>query len=328
VADRAFRAGTAGVVGLAAVALALAVLAPLATTAVALMAFGVLHNVLELRYIGGRFPSVTAGPLLRLLLVLISGIVLVRVLGAGFGLALAVPAEIVLTYAVLAAAAVSGLLRRPSLLAAVLAGLTVGLFASLAWPAYHVVVITHLHNVIPLVFLWEFAQAWPVGRRRGFLAVQFGWLIVVPALILAGVFDRWLSGSATAAHLFHAPTSVVASGVLPPGASSDIVGARLLTVFAFMQLLHFLIWIWYLPRYAPAVTAEFERRLPELTPRRTWSIGSGLAALLAGLFVLDYAEGRAVYTTLASYHAFLELPVLIAVLAGGWSWCSRPAAPV
>ena len=36
-------------------AMALATRAPLATTVLGLIAFGVLHNVLEIRYVAGRF---------------------------------------------------------------------------------------------------------------------------------------------------------------------------------------------------------------------------------------------------------------------------------
>ena len=39
-------------------ALALALRAPLATTVLGLIFFGVLHNVLEIRYVAGRFASV------------------------------------------------------------------------------------------------------------------------------------------------------------------------------------------------------------------------------------------------------------------------------
>ncbi len=48
-------------VGAAAVALAVAVRAPLATTVLGLMAFGVLHNVLELRYVSGLSPRCCLG---------------------------------------------------------------------------------------------------------------------------------------------------------------------------------------------------------------------------------------------------------------------------
>ena len=130
-----------------------------------LVTFGVLHNALELRYVTGRFAGVLRGPLLWTLVALISGIVMCR-------LAAARTPEILLGYAVLAVGVwwaprprwqrVAGL--------AVLAG---ALAVSLRWPAYHFVVLAHLHNVVPLFFLWEWAARLPragaadvPGRRR------------------------------------------------------------------------------------------------------------------------------------------------------------------
>src|SRR6478609_5463727 len=66
------------VLGAAAAALAVATRAPLATTVLGLIAFGVLHNVLEIRYVAGRFAPVLSGRFLALLLILITGIVLCR----------------------------------------------------------------------------------------------------------------------------------------------------------------------------------------------------------------------------------------------------------
>src|SRR6266511_531663 len=60
--------------GCAAVALVVALRAPLATTPLGLIGFGVLHNVLELRYVAGRFAGVLSGRLLWLLAVLVTGI--------------------------------------------------------------------------------------------------------------------------------------------------------------------------------------------------------------------------------------------------------------
>ena len=62
--------------------MALALRAPLATTVLGLIAFGVLHNVLEIRYVAGRFAGLLTGRFLRLLLVLTTGIALCR-LAAG-----------------------------------------------------------------------------------------------------------------------------------------------------------------------------------------------------------------------------------------------------
>ena len=45
----------------AGLSLALALRAPLATTVLGLIAFGVLHNVLEIRYVAGRFAGLLTG---------------------------------------------------------------------------------------------------------------------------------------------------------------------------------------------------------------------------------------------------------------------------
>jgi hypothetical protein len=67
-----------------------------------------------------------------------------------------------------------------------------------------------------------------------------------------------------------------------------------------------------------------------LTGRRLWTIGLAGAAVLAVLFVLDYAGGRSVYAALATYHAYLEFPVLLALLPapasrGSWTSTAAPA---
>ena len=153
------RVGLVPVFALAAgTALLVAVRAPLATTVLGLIGFGVLHNVLELRYVAGRFAGVLRGRFLVLLLGLVSGIVLCRLTGAR------IP-EILLAYGVLAAGVVHAVRPAGWRLAALL-GLGAALTTSLTWPAYHFVVLAHLHNVVPLVFPWGPA-ALRTGRGAG-----------------------------------------------------------------------------------------------------------------------------------------------------------------
>lgn len=308
--------GTVGLAVVAVLALGLALRAPIATTALALMVFGVLHNVLELRYVGGRFTSLLSGTFLRLLVALITGIVVCRLAGASFGGEWAILAEIVLTYGLVAAAAWLGLRRRPWALAAALGVVAVSAATSLWWPAYHVVVITHLHNLVPLVFLWEFSALMPRRPRRAFRATQLGWLVVVPGLVLAGAADRLMASGTSAVEHFAGAPAVVAASTTPPGTWGTTVGLRFLTVFAFLQLMHFVVWVFFLPRYAPAATRAFDARVPWLRGWRTWALGLGVGALLLALFVVDYGQGRTVYSALASYHAYLELPILLAMLLG------------
>lgn len=294
-------------------ALAVALGAPLATTVLGLIAFGVLHNVLELRYVTGRFAPVLNGRFLAVLFGLISAIVLCRIAAMFVGQP-ARDAEILVGYAVLAAGCAHAL--RGWLLGVAGAVLAVATVVSLTWPGYHFVVLAHLHNVVPLFFLWEWAAALPAGSRRWFRTAQVGWVLVLPFAVLLGAFDGALgdvSGSAVAAFAGD-PAKIVALSA-PPG-SGALIGARFLVVFAFLQTMHYFVWVWFLPRHAPDAARAFERRVPWLRGPRAWALGAGLGAALAVLFAVDYASGRAMYSAFASYHAYVEFPVLLAMLLG------------
>ena len=287
-------------------AFALAVNAPIATTVLGLIAFGVLHNVLELRYVTGRFQDVLKGRFLISLVALVSGIVVCRVAALVVG-APARYAEIVIGYAVLAVASLVASGKTKYL---VLAGLAGALAASFRWPAYHFVVLAHLHNVVPLIFLWEWARRLPTSAgRAGFRAVQVAWVLAVPALILAGAADAWTGEMTT-----NAFTTRAISVSAPPSTVDSVVGTRFLVVFAFLQTMHYVVWVWFLPRYAPDATAAFEQRVPALPNKRVWALGAAGGLVLAAMFAVDYWSGRSVYAALATYHAYLEFPVLLALL--------------
>jgi hypothetical protein len=285
-------------------ALGLALRAPLATTVLGLIGFGVLHNVLELRYVAGRFAGILRGRLLLALAALITGIVLCR-------LAAARTPEILLGYAVLATGVLAGL-RRWWLRLVGLGILAGSLTASLAFPAYHFVLLAHLHNVVPLLFLWEWSRGLPAGRGA-FRAAQLVWVLLVPALILAGVFDPWLAGGASDVVSFAGTPTALAAPLTPPALA---VGLRFLVVFAYLQTMHYVVWVGFLPRFAPDAARSFDQRVPWLRGWRPWALGLGCAAALALIFVADYARGRLLYSSFASYHAYLEFPVLLAVIFG------------
>ncbi|GIG07713.1 hypothetical protein [Catellatospora coxensis] len=291
-----------GFAACAAVALAAALRAPLATTVLGLIAFGVLHNVLELRYVAGRFAHVLTGRLLWTALALVTAIVFCRLL------ALRVP-EIVLCYGVLAAGVWHAVPRR--WLAPAGLGLAGAAAVSLTWPAYHFVVLAHLHNVVPLFFLWEWSRRLAGRERALFRAAQLGWVLLVPALLLAGVFDPLLADGSAAVVAFAGTPESIAAPVSPPGLTA---GLRFLAVFAFLQAMHYVVWLGFLPRFAPDAAAAFEQRVPWLAGWRPWALGAAAALVLGGLFLVDYGQGRTMYQALASYHAYLEFPVLLALL--------------
>lgn len=283
-----------GILITATVALGIAVRAPLTTTVLGLIAFGVLHNVLEIRYVAGRFAQILTGRFLALLLIMITGIVGCR-LAAGYVGEPARYAEIALGYLVLGCGCRYGL--RGWRLVIALGVLAAAALVSFTWPGYHFVVLTHLHNLVPLFFLWEWASRLPTPAGRwGFRLAQVGWILAVPAAIALRAVDALIRFSL--------------------GVVERFVGTRFLVVFAFMQTMHYIVWVAFLPRFAPEAAAAFERRMPWLRGWRAWALGLGGGAVLAVLFWSDYYQGKAFYGALASYHAYLEFPVLLALITG------------
>jgi len=296
----------------AVVALALALRVPVATAVLGLVAFGALHNVLELRYVTGRFDTVLAGPFLALLVALVTGVMVCRLLPPGNG---SRAAEIGLSYVLLAVASVRCLGPRRGWIALSLAVLALAASVSFAFPAYHFVVLSHLHNVVPLFFLWEWSASLRPGRRGLFRAVNLGWVLVVPGLILSGLFDPVLRAAPAAlGGLGSFEVAGLVRTYAPPSLVPTDMGVRFLVVFAFMQTMHYVVWIGVLPRYAPEAAARFDARVPVLRGGRAWLLGLGLAAVLSVAFLLDYAGGRSLYAAAASYHAYLEFPVLLALV--------------
>ncbi|GAA2452448.1 hypothetical protein GCM10010191_83440 [Actinomadura vinacea] len=275
--------------------------------------FGILHNVLELRYVSGRFDTILTGRFLGLLVVLITGIMLCRLTPM---LPWSAPAEILLGYLVLAVACRWGLRRRPLLLWTALAALGCAATGSLLFPGYHFVFLAHLHNVVPLFFLWEWARELKTGRVA-FRATQAAWVLLVPALILAGTFDPWLGGDQDGAvAAFAGGGERLLSAYTPPAWLDTALALRLLVVFAFLQTMHYVVWVWFMPRHAHPATERFEQRVGALRGHRAWLLGAAGALLLAVLFISDYTGGKTLYGAIASYHAYLEFPVLLALLAG------------
>jgi hypothetical protein len=320
-----WRTVTLLVLGAVAAALALALGAPVATAVIGLILFGILHNLLEIRYVAGRFSGLFGRPFLDLLVVLVTAIVVCRLLAGVVGRP-AQLAEILLGYAVIAVAARYGLEgRRRRVAWAVVAAAAV---VSSTFPAYHFVVLTHLHNVVPLFFLWEWSRriASPRGRRA-FRAAQLLWVVAIPAVVLLGLLDGTLTTDPGIVRSVVGDGQTVLAASAPPGAAATLLGTRFLTVFAFMQTMHYVVWVALMPRVAPDASASFEARVPWVTGPRLWAVGFLAAAVFAVLFGIDFAQGKALYAALASYHAYLELPVLLAMLVGARSLSPLPTTP-
>ncbi len=80
--------------------------------------------------------------------------------------------------------------------------------------------------------------------------------------------------------------------------------------------MHYVVWVWFMPRCGPDATAAFERRLPELRGRRGRVVGVVAAAAVGALFAADYASGKSLYSCVATYHVYLEFPVVLLLILG------------
>jgi hypothetical protein len=265
------------------------------------MALGILHNVLELRYVLARWAGSFAGSFRLAVLGLVTLIALTRLVGPT-----ARRAEVVAGFAILAAGMVWGAKRRPVLAAAGLP--LVAVAGAVAWTHldHYFVAVTYLHNLVPFVFLWDWSAQRLSGRaRHAFRAVQTCWLLVVPALLLTGALPVPSIGSQAGAVSFAGPVSGHVATVAPP-AWRGPEAARLLAVFAFLQVLHYVFWCWFLPRNAGTPQ-------PRLPRAAWWGVG-----VLVTVFAFGYATAwtgtKLTYTSLASYHAYIEYAVLALVV--------------
>ena len=294
----------------AAIALALALASPFAVAALGLAIFGALHIVVELRYVIGRFGDVLRGPFLGWLIALITGVALAR---ASTGLIAHTDLiEVVFGCSVIALGCVYALKAwRPAAL--ILVGV---LMAVSLWnPSGYFFVFTHAHNLIPLVFVWDWSRRLATGRRT-FLGVSVGWSIGIPLALLGGLATL----ASTNVPTWLEPLVGDGSGQLHAAAPPGVVGhaaLAYLVVFAFMQTMHYVVWIGFFPTVAPEVSRAFDRRIPLLRGRRLWFLGVGVALALGVAFATDYPTGRALYSLVAAYHAYLELPLLV-ILFVGW----------
>jgi hypothetical protein len=298
-------------------AAAAALWAPLPLAVIGLVLVGPAHTVLELRYVLGRFRDVLSGSLLWTALALVTVIAAARLAGAP-----ARPVEIVVALALLAAGVVAGLRRgqdrrRRALLAAVGVVLAAAAAASLRSPAWFVLALLHLHNLVPAVFLWESSSSLrSPSARHGVRTVTVVALAVVPLAFVCGAFDALVAGAQPLGALGPG-WATAAAAVAPPGWSGLPV-VRLFAAFAYMQTVHYVVWCWVLPRHAPDAAAAFEQRplagRALSRPRLPLVVAAG-TALVGALFLVDYSTGRVMYASLASYHAYLELPVLLAFLS-------------
>lgn len=300
-ADRARRVLWLGLFSVA-TSFALAVAAPLWLLALGPLVLGVPHLLADLRYLVFR------RALHRSLAFALTAVGLVGV-GVGGPPWLGVVAAVPLTWAA------QGPLRRRWV---VLGGIAVLSMLALRFERAFMLAFLHAHNLLALLLWW-----W--ARPRTWCAA----LIPLSALALSGALLAGLLDSAVSAaggwQARVAEFDALAGAVAPFGDS--MLSAHALLCFAFLQSLHYGVWLRLIPddcrsRPAPRPFAASWRALVADTGRGwVWAAG----VLTVGLLVWawsDCAGARAQYLRLGAFHGYLELAVAAWALAGA----KRPVA--
>ena len=299
-------------------------LAPLAAYVWLIALFGMPHVIAEMRYCDERFSGRSSGAALAVILALLAGLALARAGGAygvvdpmaaalaelGFGAALAVAAAL--------------FMRRRRLVGLLAAALIV--FGALYYPFETFLVWAWLHNLTPLGFVAEATT----GRRRvlalAALSVPF---FVVPAFVAAGGLDWIVSGLGYDAA--SGPSALAAgrkpfAAFLPSGLSME----RAIPLFqaaVLAQIMHYVAVIGLLPR----LLADGAMRPGRLAPWPRWPVFYGLLAAAglasAAFYAVDFAEARTAYALAAALHSWIELPIFLMALGGGFTLARVTAPP-
>ena len=210
-------------------------------------------------------------------------------------------------------------LRGPAVVAAAVG---LGAFALVA-PRQCRLVLLHGHNLVALV-------VWLALFRRGRLALVPVAIALAGGLLLAsgallGVTLRHGALSVAGLHLF------AAADWLAPGLP-DSRAIAVATSFAFLQSVHYAIWLVAIPagdrpgEGGRSWRAAFRALVRDLTPSGVCAVAV-LVLLVAGFGLVHAASTRRLVLSLATFHVWLELAVLAYFLARGAAGPTVAAEP-
>jgi hypothetical protein len=271
-----------------AVALGLTLVAPFWLLALGPLSVGVLHLLSDVRYLVVR-PGYHRRPELLL------------AVGIPLALATTVGSALAICAAVMGAALMArGPLGRRLGLVAALTPIA-WLSAGSSW--VFALVLAHLHNVVAVGIWWRW-------RRRTGKAHWAPLLVIVAAatwLMLGPLPQTATLEASSLARLARIPGLRAAPGWDPAG--------RLLLLFAFMQAVHYTIWIHLLPDEARPrrTTRSFTASWRALTAdfgRLPLFMTLALIVGLAGWATFDLTAAHAGYFRMGAFHIPLEMAVL------------------
>jgi hypothetical protein len=291
---------------------------PLLIYSVTLASFGLAHVASELRYVDRRFGARIAPKRIGVMLALLIGAAAARACGV-FGVVdqtSAVAAELSLVV-VLALTAANGPAGRRAL--ALVVAMSLGV-ATLLAPYDTTVVLSVLHNLTPLAFLWELT---PRPSRLPVMAVALTVFIALPLVVATGLPRELLA----ALDLPTPPLDPLGAGPLanhlyiyaPAPLLGSFSGIDLFSASVIAQCAHYMAVIVILP-------ALLQRHDPFAEGVVRWPRGVVFAAIvtLASAVALtrfagDFVAARALYGIAASFHAWIEIPLIVIALTASYA---------
>jgi len=301
--------------------------APLAAYVWLIALFGIPHVLAELRYCDERFAGRAARPAVALIGALLGGLILTRLLGTYGQLSAIVSAPLELAFGAAMASAAAVFMQRRKIvgLLAAAAVATGALYA----PFTTFLIWAWLHNVTPLAFVAEALEG--RARSRALLALSLPFFVLPGFVALGGL--EWLARQLFAYDATYASSAFGAGlkplqSFLPPSPRLDDV-LPLFQAAVVSQVMHYVAVIVLLPRLLPQA-----RPRAALVPWPKW--GAFYAALaVAGLvslsfYYVDFGAARSAYALAATLHSWIELPVFLLALGGGFTMprsAQSPPAP-
>lgn len=309
--------GVIAVVAYVAAAMGVATKVPLLAYTTSLACFGLVHVLVELRYVERRFFERLPPRLWRWSALCIASVVVLRALRvAGVEIDI-IPAELGLVAGlVVVGAIVAGSVGAGVFGIIVAVGLVVG--AAVA-PLETLLVLAVGHNLTPWGFIVERASP----ARRPVVAVVAGLVFVgAPALVASGVVADALGVNVDVVARFASAGSIESHfGVyLWPRLVEGESAVALFSAAVCAQLLHYGAVIIWLPLQAVSSDEGFVSvKVVGGHVSTAVAIAAVVVAIVAvvGLvahFAADFAGARGVYGIVAAVHAWIELPVLLAAL--------------
>jgi hypothetical protein len=201
-------------------------------------------------------------------------------------------------------------------------GLLTGL--ALTTPQTATLWLAYAHNGIGfgLWVLWSQGEGPP--WRRGAVT---GLLVGAIVALVSGVCDPVAMATGAVTHTAVGLDMAAVTTALTPGVAAPL-STRLVLVFTLTQTLHYVVWLRLVPgqlspRATPmSVQRSLQALRQDLGATGLW-IAVGLTLLVPLLGLVDPLGVRAVYLSLALFHAWLELAVLMSQLVSSVAPRSR-----